>query len=175
VHAGTRELPNNVWSLLPSSRYPLHTRTCLCQSAFKGLELLEEEKERLCRNPRHQQESTGRHSEHQERAEMMIVSLSAQGAVFFHAHQPTQPRRRQSNHRGSPSYDRLMAPVAKFRARALPPSPRTFQKVRRGREKGANRSRRTRIPPEMFGSVHVVEKSFWLNCQPWVLLPAARL
>ena len=28
-------------------------------------------------------------------------AITAQGASFFHAHLPTQPRRRQSNHRGS--------------------------------------------------------------------------
>ena len=46
--------------------------------------LLEEEKERLGCYPCDQQEGAGRDSEHQERAETVVVRLSAQGASFFH-------------------------------------------------------------------------------------------
>jgi hypothetical protein len=46
----------------------------------------EEDKERLCGNPRDQQESARRDGQHQERAEMMIVTLTAKGTTsFFHA------------------------------------------------------------------------------------------
>jgi hypothetical protein len=43
--------------------------------------LLEEEKERLRGYPGYQQEGAGRDSEHQERAEMVIVRLPAQGRL----------------------------------------------------------------------------------------------
>jgi hypothetical protein len=39
---------------------------------------LKEDKEALCGNPGYQQEGTSRDSQHYERAEMMIVGLSAQ-------------------------------------------------------------------------------------------------
>jgi fructose-1-phosphate kinase PfkB-like protein len=46
---------------------------------------LEKDKKRVCGNPRHHQESANRYGQHQERAEMMIVTLTAQRASFFHA------------------------------------------------------------------------------------------
>ena len=46
----------------------------------------EEDKERLCGNPRDQQESARRDGQHQERAKMMIVTLTTKGtSFFFHA------------------------------------------------------------------------------------------
>jgi hypothetical protein len=46
--------------------------------------LLKEENERLCGCPGHQQKTAGRHSQHDERPEMMILRLPAQWAFFFH-------------------------------------------------------------------------------------------
>ena len=43
----------------------------------------EEDKERLCGNPRDQQESARRDGQHQERAKMMIVTLTTKGTCFF--------------------------------------------------------------------------------------------
>jgi hypothetical protein len=45
---------------------------------------LEEEKDCLCGNPGSQQEGAGGDSEHQERTEIVILRLPAQGAFFFH-------------------------------------------------------------------------------------------
>jgi len=42
-------------------------------------------KKRLCRHPDDEQESRRSHCEHYERPEMMIVSMSAQGAFLVHA------------------------------------------------------------------------------------------
>jgi hypothetical protein len=58
----------------------------LLPTDFQGSgDSLKKDKKRLCGNPRHQKESTSRYGQHQERAEMMIVSLTAQRASFFHA------------------------------------------------------------------------------------------
>jgi hypothetical protein len=56
---------------------------------------LEEEKERL----RGQKESASNYSEHQERSEVMIVSLAAQRAFFFHATRWYQPESAGGLHR----------------------------------------------------------------------------
>jgi hypothetical protein len=45
---------------------------------------LEEEKESLGCHPGDQEEGASRDSEHRERAEMVVVSLSTQRAFFFH-------------------------------------------------------------------------------------------
>jgi hypothetical protein len=45
----------------------------------------EKDKKRLCGNPRDQQESARRYSQHQERAEMMIITPTAKRTSFFHA------------------------------------------------------------------------------------------
>jgi hypothetical protein len=59
----------------------------LLPSGFLGMaDSSEEDKRRLCGNPRDQQESARRYGQHQERAEMMIVTLTAKGtSFFFHA------------------------------------------------------------------------------------------
>jgi sugar/nucleoside kinase (ribokinase family) len=54
---------------------------------------LEEEKERLRGFPDDQQEGAARDSKHQERAEIVIIRPSAQGASFFHRE---QSRRKQA-------------------------------------------------------------------------------
>ena len=56
-------------------------RTCLCQSVFKGLDILEGA---LRCYPGDQEKGAGRDSEHQERAEMVILRPPAQFAFFFH-------------------------------------------------------------------------------------------
>ena len=45
---------------------------------------------------------------------MVILRLPAQWAIFFHAHQPIQACRRQSNHRGSRSYGINVRAVGRF-------------------------------------------------------------
>src|SRR6476620_120156 len=70
-------------SKIPSSRYPLEARTCLCQSSFKGLETLEDKQHLGC-YPGDQQKAAGRYSQHDKRPEMMILRLPAQWAFFFH-------------------------------------------------------------------------------------------
>ena len=81
------------------SRYPSEA-TCFCQLAFKGLETPgEEDKKRFYSNPRHQQESASRYGQHQERAEMMIVPLTAQRASFFHIDYPTSSETVKSSKR----------------------------------------------------------------------------
>jgi hypothetical protein len=51
---------------------------------FQGIRsLLKKEKERLRGHPDDQQKGAGRHSQHDERPEMMIVRLPAQWAFFY--------------------------------------------------------------------------------------------
>jgi hypothetical protein len=65
---------------------PQETSTWCCQLTFKGVETSsKEDKKRLCGNPRHQKESASRYGQHQERAEVMIVSLTGERTSFFHA------------------------------------------------------------------------------------------
>jgi hypothetical protein len=66
--------------------------------------LLEEDKKCLCGYPDDQEKGAGCHSQHGERPEMMIVTLSAQGASFFHDDELTQPLRRQSTVAAPPGY-----------------------------------------------------------------------
>ena len=60
---------------------PVRSKHCFSQLAFKGGDSSEEDKKRFCGNPSYQQESASCYGQHQERAEMMIVTLTAQGRL----------------------------------------------------------------------------------------------
>jgi hypothetical protein len=58
---------------IPSSRYPLETRTCSGQWLSRDWRLLKEEEETLGCDPSDRQKGAGSHSEDQQRAKVVIV------------------------------------------------------------------------------------------------------